>query len=580
MRLRFPIGTSDFAQIRRAGDYYVDKTGLIADVIRGSSLVSLIPRPRRFGKTLNLSTLRYYFERPVGPTARGRPTPEDIRGFFDGLEVATAGEDVAERFMRHPVVYLTFKDVKFRRWEDCLAMVVALVREEVERLSVVWAGAELAPGQRATLEAVAAGTGTPAELAAGLRLLTHALHSATGEECVLLIDEYDTPIHEGWQYGYYDQVIELFRGILSGTIKDNASLYRGVLTGILRVAKESLFSGLNNVGVYSLLAHPFSTRFGFTEEEVVAMCAAVGPSADLQGIRDWYNGYRMGGHVIYNPWSVLCYLASPIDGLKPHWVNTASNALLQDLLIRAGLEIQSDLETLIKGGEVLHEIGEDIHLRNLHADGAIWSFLLFCGYLKAEDVRHVKGRTFAALSVPNFEVGAAYAAIYREWLTGALRTPGGVDGLCRALLTGDERTFGAGLQRLVLESLSYFDTGARTPEAVYQAFLVGLLVQLNHTHVVDSNRESGFGRYDVCVKPRADFEDRARLGRGGAVLELKSIDTEAEPPEDTQTALASAMKQIKDREYATALHQAGVEVVWLWAVVFDGKRVRAKVERA
>ncbi len=572
MPLRLPIGTSDFAKIRRDGNYYVDKTAMIADVVRGSAAVVLLPRPRRFGKTVNLSMLRYWFE----CSGDGTRTPEEVRGYFAGLEVATAGEDVEAHFQRHPVIFLTFKDVKHRKWESCQEDVRSLIREEVLRHRHAWTHPNLSDFQRQALEALAEGRGSATDLGVSLRVLSQALHAATGEECVLLIDEYDTPIHQGWEHGYYDDVIELFRNLLSGAFKDNSSLYRGVLTGILRVAKESMFSGLNNLAVYSLLAPEYATRFGFTTAEVEAMCALAGPSANMDGIREWYNGYLMGGGVVYNPWSVLRYLDSMDKVFRPYWVNTGSDDLIRDLVIRSGLGVHAEVAELIRGGEIVRPVSEDIQLRDLRGNaGALWSFLLFSGYLKARDVTQLGGETVATLSVPNREVLASYTGIFRDWMRSAIGGSEDVNRLCRAVLSGDAQTFGAGLQRLVLQSLSFFDTGKRTAEAVYQSFLVGLLVQLNMTHTVDTNGESGFGRYDVCISPRVDY----RGSRAGVVMELKSIDDSCEPPETSDTALAAAMKQIKDREYAVMLRAAGADPVWLWAVVFDGKRVRVKVEQ-
>ncbi|GDX83171.1 hypothetical protein LBMAG42_49820 [Deltaproteobacteria bacterium] len=567
MNARFPIGTSDFAKIRREGSYYVDKTGLAVELIRATNEAVLFPRPRRFGKTLNLSMLRYWFER----VRAGEPN--DIAALFAGLEVATAGADVSAHFQRYPVIFLTFKDVKHREWADCRADVFALVRHEVLRHEAVWRQAVLAQDEQQALDAVAAGTGSDTQVQSALRLLCRALHLATGEAAVLLIDEYDTPIHSGWSFGYYDEVVELFRNLLSGALKDNSHLYRGVLTGILRVAKESIFSGLNNVAVFSLLATPFSRWFGFTEDEVAALCAAAGPEADLAGVREWYNGYLMGGRIVYNPWSLVNYLSALPDGLKPYWVNTASDDILRDLLIRQGPALHAELAELIQGREIVQPISENIQLRDLGRTPAdVWSFLLFTGYLKARNVRQVGGEALAHLSIPNQEVRVTYSQIFRRWLDmnlGDARP----DDICRSLLTGEERGFEARFQRLVLNSLSYFDTGGKTPEAVYQAFLVGLLVQLDRTHVVDSNRESGYGRYDVCVRPRLDVPGP----RAGAVLELKSIDVEN--GDTVESALTAAMQQIHDRQYAAALREAGADPIWLWAAVFDGKRVRVRLER-
>lgn len=559
--MRFPIGTSDFRQLRREGLHYVDKTGLVVDIVRSSDRILLFPRPRRFGKTLNLSMLRCWFER----------TEEDRRDLFAGLAVATAGGDVAATFQRYPTVSLTFKDVKHRDWAACRADVARLVREEVDRLKPVWEAAPLIASERDALTMIAAGTASDTDLHASLRLLTRALHLSTGEPAVLLIDEYDTPIHSGWSGGYYDDVIGFFRNLLSGGLKDNAHLHRGVLTGILRVAKESIFSGLNNVSVFSVLSRPFSSWFGFTEPEVQALCEGVGPAANLPGIRDWYNGYQMGDTVVYNPWSVLRYLSNPADGFVPYWVNTASHDLLRSLLVEGGMGLHDDLALLMRGGEIEAPISENIHLRDLpRSVTTVWSFLLFSGYLKASAVRQEDGELRARLTIPNREVRATYREMFLTWFDLGLGSRSSARALSAALLAGDAETFGGLLERLVVQSLSFFDVGRRTPEAVYQAFLVGLLVQLDQTHVVDSNRESGFGRYDVCVRPRTP-------GRPGAVLELKSYDPErGTSPEQ---ALDAAVAQLRGRGYATALRQAGADPAWQWAAVFDGKRVHVRVER-
>lgn len=559
--MRFPIGFSDFRQLRLDAYDYVDKTALAADVVRAADQVLLFPRPRRFGKTLNLSMLRYWFERST----------EDRRALFAGLAVTSAGPEVAATFQRYPTVYLTFKDTKHANWAACRADVAFNLRMETERLRPVWGSAALLDSERTSLDAIVAGTASDTDLHLSIRLLTRALHLATGEAAVLLIDEYDTPIHAGWSGGYYDEVIGFFRNFLSSGLKDNPHIYRGVLTGILRVAKESIFSGLNNVAVYSVLAQPFSSHFGFTEPQVQALCEGVGPTADLNGIREWYNGYRMGGTIMYNPWSVLRYLSHPEEGFQPYWVNTASHDLLRSVVVQGGMGLHDDLARLMAGGEIEVPISESIQLRDLARDvTTVWSFLLFTGYLKVSATRLEDGQLWGTLSIPNQELHTSYREMFRTWLDLGLGSATRARALCSALLAGDTEAFEGLLSRLVVESLSFFDAHSRTPEAVYQAFLVGLFIQLDKTHIVDSNRESGYGRYDVCVRPRT-------AGQPGAVLELKSYDAERGTPDQ---ALDAAVKQLTDRAYATSLRQAGAEPVWQWAAVFDGKRVRARAQQA
>lgn len=557
--MRLPIGYSDFAQLRRENLTYVDKTGLVVELIRSTVQAVLLPRPRRFGKTLNLTMLRYFFER----------SDEDRRPLFDGLAVAGAGEDVLSHLGRHPVIFLTFKDVKHATWAECVRGIAGVLAAEVLRLEPLLDRAGLRPEEAAMLGRLRAGTADLAEMGGLLTRLSEWLHRATGEEVVLLVDEYDTPIHTGFARGYYDEVVGFLRHLLGGGLKDNVHLYRGVITGILRVAKESIFSGLNNLAPYSILSQGHSAAFGFTEAETSALAAGV----ELGPVRDWYNGYRMGTQVVYNPWSVLNYLHHPQDGLRPYWVNTASDDILQELLIGRGLGVQDDLSALLRGESIRKPISENIVLRAVRNDAdALWSFLLFCGYLTPVDPmsRDENGLPDLELRIPNREVSIVYRTIFASWMREALAGQSDAPArLGRALLGGDADTFRRLLQKLIVESLSYHDLG--TPEAVYQAFIVGLLVHLEPTHEVRSNRESGFGRYDVMVRPRA-------AGQAGAVIELKVIDTDE--GETVEQALDAAMAQVEGRAYATELHAAGAEPVWQWAAVFDGKRAWVRTGRA
>jgi len=404
-------------------------------------------------------------------------------------------------------------------------------------------------------------------LETALRDLTEYLARATGEPAVLLVDEYDTPIHAGYVHGYYDEVVGFFRNLLSGGLKDNRHLFRGVVTGILRVARESIFSGLNNLAVYTLLSRPFASAFGFTEAEVEEIADLAGARDRLDDLRDWYDGYLFGGEVVYNPWSVLSFLAHPGEGCMPYWVSTSSNDLLRSLLTEGRLGAPGDLETLLSGGSVERSVEENVVLRDLerHPDAA-WSLLLFSGYLKAADVRRGE-ETWAALSIPNREVRTIYRSTFVDWLKGGLGGSMAVRTLFAALLSGDAQTFGRYLTDLLRDTLSYFDLGGRQPERVYHAFIAGLLVHLGEEYEVRSNRESGYGRYDVMVLPRA-------AGRAGVVLELKVPDED----EAVEAALDAALRQLADRDYAAELRARGADPVHELAAVFDGKR--AYVRRA
>ena len=559
MSLRLPIGTSDFLKLRRNGLHYVDKSAFITDVLRSTAEVILVPRPRRFGKTLNLSALAAYVER----------TDEDRTEFFQDLAVWNAGEDVRAQFGRYPLLFLTLKDVKTRTWADCRTAIARLIAEACGRHREVIEPILVDPEERRVWQALACGEADNATLWRALALLSEWLHRATGECAVILVDEYDTPIHAGFHHGYYDECMELFRNLFSAAFKDNSHLHKGVLTGILRVAKESIFSGLNNLAVYSLLSPEMALHFGFTPAEVQALALRCDAGDRLDDIERWYNGYRFGGQVIYNPWSVLNFLNSQDRLPRPYWVQTASDDILRELLIERGMLDHEDLQALLRGETITKAIDEHIALRDVQRNSdSVWSFLLFSGYLKALNSKPVGRRMQTELAVPNLEVQAALQGMFEDFMSEALGGPGRVHRMCQALLAGDAQTFGALLGELLLATLSYHDLSGRRTEAVYQAFIVGLLVTLERTHEVTSNREAGFGRYDVLVSPR-------QAGQPGAVLELKVI--ASDQGETVPQALEAALTQVRQRDYAAVLRQRGAMPVHELGAVFDGKRAWVRV---
>jgi len=550
MRFRAPLGHSDFLKLRRAGVTYVDKTALVAEVLEAPAEVLLLPRPRRFGKTLNLSTLRYFLERDE----------EDRSDLFEGLAVWDS-EAAQCHFQRYPVISLTFKDVKARAWEDALPAVGTLLSNECRRhpeLEETLTGVD-----RGLYDALCERRADRVTLWSALQDLSRWLAEAHGEPVVILVDEYDTPIHAGYVHGYYEDAVEFFRNFFSGGLKDNRHLFRGLVTGILRVARESIFSGLNNLIVHSLLSGRYATAFGFTEAEVQRLVDLAGARDRLDELREWYDGYLFGGQVVYNPWSVLSFLANPGDGTLPYWVSTSSNDVLRDLLARGGLGSPGALETLLTGGGVDRRIEENVVFRDLdrRAD-AVWSLLLFSGYLKAADVRRGE-ETRAVLSIPNREVQSVYRSTFTDWLQAGLGGSSRVRSLLEALLSGDVETFEELLEELLLTALSYHDTARRKAEATYHAFILGLLVQLEPDYEVRSNREAGLGRADVLVCPR-------QPGRAGVVLELKSVN--ARRSETPEQALDAAQRQLAERDYAAELRARGADPVHELAAVFDGKR--------
>jgi len=564
MKPRFPIGIDDFAKIRREGLIYVDRTPFVQEVVESSSEVLLFPRPRRFGKSLNLSTLRYFFEKS--------DEEQDRRNLFQGLAIEQAGEEVWRHFGRYPVIYLSFKDIKKKTWEDCLAGVAQMVAREVRRLERFFGSVISADGDRTALKSLLSINPKASILEDALAYLSQWLHQATGERVVILIDEYDMPLHTAFTYGYYEEAVTFFRNFLSAGLKGNIHLHKGIITGVLRIARESLFSGLNNLVVHNLLSPYFATAFGFTEKEVESLAKDAGQIERMDDLRQWYNGYIFGGEVIYNPWSIINALAYPAQNCQPYWVNTSSDDMLRDLLVKDSAAIHADIEKLLVGESVVQPVQENLVLRDLkRKPGAVWSLLLFSGYLTATGpISSRRGRREYALRIPNREVQELYETIFSDWLQESLGSTADVEALGRAILEGDALTFEALLSRFLEINLSYHDTATpqRTPERIYQAFVVGLLVWMEPDYLVRSNPESGFGRADVLITPKEP-------GKPGAVLELKSFD----PRRDTSVehALENALEQIRRKDYAAQVRAHGADPVHIFACVFKGKEVWVKL---
>ncbi|WP_437285052.1 AAA family ATPase [Sorangium sp. So ce406] len=558
MSIQVPIGIDDFRRLRELGLEYVDKSHLIQELLdRPGTEVVLLPRPRRFGKTLNLSMLRCFFERHA----------EDLSPLFRDLRIWQAGEGYREHFQRYPVIHLTFKGTKAEGldafWEAVQDRIARLFDEHRELLDSGTLSEREARRYRAVLD----GTASRIAYETALLDLSSYLRRRHGERVVILIDEYDEPLHAGYLHGYAAQVIGFFRAFLTEGLKGNPHLFKAVLTGVLRVARESIFSGLNNVAVYSLLAPEFDTCFGFTEPEVEALLARAGRPERLLSLRAWYNGYLFGNTVVYNPWSVLNFLSREDGEPQPYWVNTSSNDLVREQLERRALALEPAFAALLDGGSVERMLDESVPLGELdRSDEVLWSLLTFTGYLRAEKrSRGLMEQPSHLLSIPNREVRGVYTTTFRRWLGARLeRQSGGLDRLLGALLAGDAERFEAQLQAFATDVLSYHDTGRPDPEQVMQGFVLGLLAALEPDHQVRSNRESGRGRPDVIIRP-------SRPGRPGVVLELKV----ARGGKTLEQALEEAIEQIRRNDYTAELRAAGAAPIHALAVAFDGKVVRA-----
>jgi len=546
---RLPIGISDFKTVIDGGYEYVDKSLFIQELVEGGTHVTLIPRPRRFGKTLNLSLLRYFFEK----------TDEDTSYLFKDLKI---WESETYRSMQgqFPVISLSLKDVKHATWEEAYGAIRSVIAEEFQRHRKVLPSLE--EEEKELYQEILSGKDNSPSIERSLLLLTKWLHRFYGKKVVLLIDEYDTPAHAAYLGNYYQTFINFIRNWLSAALKDNIHLERGVLTGILRIAKESIFSGLNNIGTFTILNKEFQDKFGLLEEEVKELLEARDLLDKLPSVMEWYDGYRIGSCTgIHNPWSVLNCLAKKGE-LSPYWVNTSDNALMKLLIARGEDDLKTDVEELLNGGVIKKKIDDGIVFSTLEKSSeSIWSLLLYCGYLTINTAPAYG--VPCELRIPNIEVSELYKTMVLEWFTTTLSTRK-YNILLQSLTTGDIETFSRLFQEFILSSASAFDIPFEESEKIYHVFVLGMLVGLKDTYEVKSNRESGFGRYDVMLIPK----NKTDLG---IVMEFKKIDTYDKM--DLERAVTLAIKQIEDKRYAQDLLDAGITNILYLGVAFEGKNV-------
>ncbi len=543
-----PVGQPDFRILRRNNYGFVDKSLFIRDVLADSSVVVCFPRPRRFGKSTNLSMLGHFL----------RKTDEDLTDIFEGLEV-TREPDTMKHFQKYPVISISFKDAKADTFADTLEVFRSQVRDVFEDHRYLLDGKLLSPGKLKAFERMIGGDASSTDLQDSFKWLSQALFEYHKQPVVILIDEYDTPMHAGYAHGYLDEVTGFLRTFMSACLKDNSALFKGVITGILRVARESMFSDLNHISVYSILQEPYATAFGFTANEVEAI---VEPG-QFEDVRAWYDGYVFGGQTIYNPWSILHYIK--FGKFEPYWVNTGGTVLLETLALKHGMALSDKSTMLLNDGSIDAIVNPHIQLRYIdQSPEAFWNFLFFSGYLKPVDLQLIEGEYHAKLAIPNKEVKLVYRDLFKNWLTERDPEHSQTKEFVRALLDREPSTAQTLLQNIMVTAVSMFDPGGKKqqPEKLYHGFIVGLLVHLEHRFEVKSNPEAGYGRADVLIRPK-------KPGFPGIVLEFKV----KAPKEHADVALESAALQARKMRYAETLHKAGCEQVIEYALAFDGKKV-------
>ena len=594
MPAQIAIGVDSFRDLRVSQSELVDKTRFIETLCKDRFSVLLLPRPRRFGKTFNMNMLREFFAIPQ-PEESGRMPFPPAEQLFEGLYIKSVWEEVKPHFQRYPTIFLTFKSMTFLTIDEWWDALRAKIVDAARQLRPLFGA--LNPLEEQELESLLSREAPPDLLKRSLLLFTRWLERGTGEKALVLIDEYDAPIQQAWldqeypgarvldgsddgqnpagdytkdrRYPVYREVVNFFRTFFGAALKGNPHLYKGVLTGILRVSKESIFSELNNLDVCTVLQKRYSDCFGFTEQEVSALFERQEQTARLPLARQWYNGYRFGPHIIYNPWSVMCFLKEPDSRPGPFWLNTSSNSLIKELLGEASHAFFDDFNALLRGEKVVTLLEENLALPELRqTEGALYSLLLFAGYLKAEPADILpSGQALHALSIPNLEVSHIFRTTFQLHLEKSLGGRGEqVRLLTEAILLGDEGLFQEELAHLANRMLSIMDGDRRQPEALYQGLMLGLCAYLEPEFKVRSNREAGTGRADLQIFPR-------QPGRAGAVLELKA----ARPGEKSlEQLLREGERQLKKKLYARELEASGAKPLQRWVAAFDGKVVKVK----
>lgn len=544
-----PIGVSDF-KLATTGYYYVDKTLMIRDFLDKKPMVSLFTRPRRFGKTLNMDMLRVFFEK----------TNEDTSVYFKDKQIWQCGDYYTKHQGQYPVIFLTFKDVKSMTWEETFQKIRRLISLEFIRHNELETSSVLTAYEKEQYHLLAGDSGDEVDCQMGLQLLSLLLHKHYGRECIIIIDEYDTPIQQGHTCNFYPEIVNFMRNFFSGGLKDNPHLAFGFLTGILRVAKESIFSGMNNLKTYSILDDGYSSYFGFTEKEVKDMLRYYGKDDKYNELSEWYDGYRFGNTEIFNPWSVINYISDNCFP-KAFWQSTGSNEIIGEIIQTATPEITKDLYKLLCGEKIAAYIDTGVIYPEVQNNPySIYSFLLVAGYLKVANIYpQSDGNFMCDVAIPNKEITFVYE---KEVLNRTNQNSLAIS-ISQAIFSKDTQKLQALLEDFMVKSISSID-GAN--EGFYHGMMLGLCAILGNRYKIRSNRESGLGRFDIQLMPLTK-------GMPGFIFEFKHTKDEHT---DLSALADSALQQIEVKKYDTELRDNGVNSIISIGIAFRGKSAVVK----
>ena len=562
-RKKISIGVEDFKEIIDKDGYFVDKTLMIKKLIESQAKVTLFTRPRRFGKTLNQFMIRRFFEDER--TEKGEKV--DNGYLFDGLKIAECGEEILKHQQQYPVIFMTLKSAKQPTYALAYMELKKRISEEYKRHRYILQRKILTADEKARFEAISAIMDDDSLYTDALGFLSMCLAKYHGTNTIILIDEYDVPLENAYFEGFYDKMIKFIRSLFESALKTNPYLEKSVITGCLRISKESIFTGLNNLETDSVLHTRFGDSYGFTQEEVEELLAYYGLSEQLEEVKKWYDGYLFNDFEIYNPWSILKYVNDRKDHVTefalPYWSNTSSNSIVREMVGEADEMAKADLETLMAGGTIEKPVHEDITYGDIHqTQDNLWNFLFFTGYLKKVGERTVGNNLGLEMKIPNIEVATIYENSISYWFEQRMketdRSP-----LVRALETGDCEAAENFISEQLFHTISYYDYA----ENFYHGFMAGLLVNIGG-YLVRSNRESGNGRPDI-VMTESKFRGRAMI------LELKISDTIT----DMEKKCEEALTQIEEQKYESSLEEDCFQPILKYAICFFKKRCMVRKAR-
>lgn len=556
-----PIGIDDFEKIIRGGFYYVDKTMFIKELLDMRAEVNLFTRPRRFGKTLGISTVRYFFEN-TGDAEKNRAR----QSLFCGMQIMRQRNRYVQAMNQYPVISLSLKSSRQPNWELAYGCLKEEIGREYLRHSEILDFLKTEE-QRRRFTDIMNLRGSQQDFVTSIRFLSDCLYQYWGQKVIILIDEYDVPLENSYFSGFYDTMIDFIRSIFESSLKTNPSLEFALMTGCLRISKESIFTGLNNLKMISILSEAYGEHFGFLQSEVDDMLKFYEIDESQGLVKEWYDGYRFGNAEVYNPWSVINYVDSAVISKNalpaPYWNNTSSNAIVRDLVERAESKTKAEIEQLVAGNTIEKPVHEDITYADIHtSEDNLWNFLFFTGYLKKISLSLVGDSRYVKLAIPNREVRYIYNNTIINWFRDKIRVED-LSGLYKSLTDGNAEAFQKGLSMLLMKSISYMDGR----EEFYHGFLLGILENMKD-YLVTSNREGGMGRYDIAVR-------NLDVTKTPIILELKVADTY----KGMESACNEALKQIEKKHYNDWLPDEGYTGVLNYGVSFFKKQCRVKVIR-